>query len=426
MKAPIFLIPLPLFVSCFTVRTHKFQEHSPPELDGIGISSVLPIPNNFQNQFQLDIGERVELYVGTKRGQLFHVSVPKIFDENSIEINVTYINTSNGVDNIILKPYPVYSMSLVRKASSSVGFDVLSGGGDRYVTVWEANFNSSENTKLRVKQQLGPHTGWVKDLSVSYSLSNEANLCDCTVFSIGCNCVEVWLLAQNEYAHQCKLQIESSVDMGCTLSSDLLCLATYKCNQSSRSYLLAGGVDGRLHRWIIPQSINELKKSTEFCNTGVVLAHNGRVNSMLVCSKFGALVTTGADGCITCKTFSSKSFHEWEVASINMNGRLPFETPSFLSESKINLSASCVVRDGLSTAVISVGSSSGHLFLIQLSRTDSSEVELKVLQQCFVHDDHEGHNIHALCSFEDKEITESSSNLIAVGHSNGLLLCSFS
>ena len=406
---------------CFTVQTLKFQVHNPPEFNGIGITSILPIPNNYQNQ--LDVDERVEFYIGTKRGQLFHVSVSKIFDDgNSIRITNTYINNSNDA-GIVLKPYPVYSTSLVRK-SSSVGFDVLSGGGDRYVTVWEAISNSSENTKLKVKRQLGPHTGWVKDLSVLRHLSNENSTYGCTVFSIGCNCIEAWLLAKDEYDHQCTIQIDSSVDMGSTLSSDLLCLATYNCNQSSSSYLLAGGVDGRLHRWIIPQSINELKKSTAFSNAGVVLAHDGRVNSILVCSKFGALVTIGADGCVSCKSLSSEPFHEWAPASINMNCHLPFETPEFLSESKIKLAASCVVRDGLSTAVVSVGSSSGHLFLIQLSRIDSSEVVLKVLQQYFVHNDQEGHNIHALCSLENKEITEFSSNIIAIGHSNGLSLCS--
>ncbi|KAL9183989.1 hypothetical protein ACHAXT_002075 [Thalassiosira profunda] len=212
-----------------------------PSFSGVGITSILPVPSTSD-----------EYYVGTKRGKVKRIKmIPEQFGDAHQTVSIDDIEDANGRQ---LKPYPVFSMMSVPNGEGD-NHDLLTGGGDRYATVWRRGERGWEAV-----EQLGPHTGWVKDLA-SASVDGKT-----FVFSIGCNCIEVWSADRGRYKHMHKLQIESSVESGSTLSSDLLCLATY--SELGVIYLLAGGVDGRIHRWEI--------HSNTFRNAGVISAHDGR------------------------------------------------------------------------------------------------------------------------------------------------------
>ncbi|KAL7517075.1 hypothetical protein ACHAWX_002039 [Stephanocyclus meneghinianus] len=457
-------------VFSLTLQPEQRGVHHLSAFDGVGITSVLPVPNTFQsNEPNSNSNVNIEFYVGTKRGKVKHVVIPKIFidglsstkqlrDTDSIKVHDV---TSSSIAKmtfgreVTLKPYPVYSMTVVPKpaveksmfltdeeststaaADYFVHYDVLAGGGDRYIKVWESATNSRGNQRqLKLKQQLGPHTGWVKDIASFNRVKKGTTDGHSLVFSIGCNCIEVWLHDQANYQHLCKLQIESCTKLGATLSSDLLCLATYRCcvnehvmdslpqaNQQSHSHLIAGGVDGRLHSWVIPKSFHGFNKSTNgFVNAGVTAAHSGRINDILVCNQIGALVTVGSDGCVTCRMISSsKPFDEWETSCIDMTDVV---VPA---GSSIKLTSSCIVVEEATQVIAAVGSSTGNLFLIRISKVDTDNLKLSLLTRFHIYnlrvDAH--YCIHSLCCFEYCcSFRESCSHVIAVGHSNGLSLC---
>jgi hypothetical protein len=407
-KRLYFYLGLLLYLEAVQVLCFVLQSQQLSKLKGIGITSIIPVPN-------VVVSTSVELFVGTKRGNIIHVVLPlPPSPDDSVRVN-TVSNTNTSTETT-LKPYPVYSMDVVTKPcdNHSGEFDLLTGGGDRYVTVWELKGESALGG-IEIRQQLGPHTGWVKDLvSLPYKSNKNCNE-DSTLFSIGCNCIEVWVYTKENYKHMCKLQIESSVEMGSTLSSDLLCLATYHCDDTSNSYLLAGGVDGRLHRLKLelPNSIDNMRKVSRFINAGVVGAHNGRLNKILVCNNFGALVSVGADGVVACRMITNyKPLDGWETSKIEV---------SIKSDDK--LTSSCVVDDGLSRAIIAVGTSSGKLVLVQIVRTESN-AKLTLLESLHVtKDENNPSTIHAMCSFKYNQFQETSSYLIAIGHSHGLSIC---
>jgi hypothetical protein len=393
----VILFSQTLLVLCFVLQSRQLTK-----LDGIGIASIFPIPS-------ARISTSTGFFVGTKRGKIIQVVIPHS-PVDSIRVN-TISNTSAPTD-VILKPFPVYSMAAVTKGrdnhSGEYEYDLLSGGGDRYVTIWKLK-EESPSGGVEIQQQLGPHTGWVKDLvSLPYEYDNNDE--GCTLFSIGCNCIEVWSYMEENYQHMCKIQIESSVEIGCTLSSDLLCLATYHCNDSSDSYLLAGGVDGRLHRWKLklPKTINDLGKISQIKNAGVVGAHSGRLNKILVCNNFGAIISVGADGVVACRMITNfKPLDDWETSKINLNDKL---------------TSSCIVDEDTSRAIIAVGTSSGKLALIQIKRTESNAKLALIDSLSVLEDENESSTIHAMCSF-DCNHQEMSSFMIAIGHSRGLALC---
>lgn len=398
----ITLIILALEASCFTFKTHHKNVHKISKFDGIGVTSILSITNLDSNN--------TEFYVGTKRGKIMRVVIPESRLHDSIEVN--YISDRSSSDtNIAIKPYPIYSMAAVTKQQENTGYDLLCGGGDRYITIWESKLASNRN--LEVKQQLGPHTGWVKDLALLPYTTND----NCAVFSIGCNCIEIWKYSEDRYKHMCKIQIESSVDMGSTLSSDLLCLAM-SSSHFSDPYIFAGGVDGRLHRWKLPKSICDFKMSSDCIYDGVISAHNGRLNRILICHNLGILVTIGADGVVVSKSMSNiTSFQEWETSTMNMN--------EVLLQSEIKLTSSCIVEDDLSRAIISVGSSCGKLFLVEMSRMNGSNIiHMNLLNGFSINDeDSVPRCIHAMqsCNFDESK-TGQSAKMIVIGHAGGLSL----
>ena len=414
-------------VFCFTLQPELLQLHYIPELEGIGVTSVLPVPmQNSANS--LSNYESMEIYLGTKRGKILRMAIRSNKNERG-DFSIDVCDVSNSHENTIqLKPYPVYSMITIPKWRPmihsneviSYDHDLLAGGGDRYVTVWETTDNSLGHEKiLKVKQQLGPHTGWVRCMASSSS-QGDANCNGSAVFSIGCNCIEVWFYNSYEYKHICKIKIDSSVEMGSTLSSDLLCLAAYHCDDTSASYLLAGGVDGRLHRWMLPKTINNVKKSNEFSTAGVIAAHNGRVNKILVCKAFGAIVSVDANGYVICRKISSfEHFEDWETETINLVDESSPNSP-------IKLTSACIINEDLSLATVSVGSSCGCIFLVQMSKQQDKVKIIYELRRHIIISKRtdERCNIHSMCSIPSNE-NPLLSSMIAIGHSNGCSLCLF-
>ena len=411
------------------MSTHPLEQRPPnlhnlfhvPSFAGIGVTSILAAPTSRSTE------EATAFFVGTKRGKVKQVTMtPSCLDEISVLVND--VQDANGK---ALKPYPIFSMMSVPKSSDAHSHHLLTGGGDRYVTVWETvdeNSDSSvekENqTRWHVKTQLGPHTGWVKDLSYSYQPSTKDGS---MVFSIGCNCIEVWKIANSEYQHYCKLQIESSVEMGSTLSSDLLCLATYSysCdggnrdgddntqneNSCSPAYLVAGGVDGRLHRWALHES---------FAHAGVSSAHDGRVNGIVVCKDLNMLVSIGSDASVQCREIGAIPFEAWSVTSLNLEaegiwrGGEGSGSDSDASSVSVKITSLCVVLEDSNRAIAAIGTACGKVLLVEIVRCDTN-VSVSLLKEHIIEFEHAG-AIHALQSFR----TRDYSYRITIGHSDGL------
>ena len=207
---------------------HQALFHHIPSFVGVGITSILPVPSStYSNSY----------YVGTKRGKIKQLDILDDDMQDAPSKQKMIQHQIHDIEDVTngkrLKPYPIFSMmSVPNDNSDSCDHDLLAGGGDRYVTVWRKD-KENDSGAWKVVDQLGPHTGWVKDLaSINYaiqstndsSIDDDGNIC---IFSIGCNCIEVWSVIDGKYQHIHKLQVDSSIEMGCTLSSDLLCLTTF-------------------------------------------------------------------------------------------------------------------------------------------------------------------------------------------------------
>lgn len=388
-----------------------------PAFSGTGVTSILPFPSPTTTVIGDDQNKRASCYVGTKRGKLKQVSM-SISHSNSMDepdsIHVHDLHDTNGKK---LKPYPIFSMENVPKSCNVEAFDLLTGGGDRFITVWETindvqnRASASANEKnWEVKTQLGPHTGWVKGLA--YHSTRHGVM----IFSIGCNCIEVW---NGDYTHRCKLKIESSVEMGSTLSSDLLCLVTYGCHAGNNdgdreelACLLAGGVDGRLHRWVLDGS--------SFVTSGVTSAHDGRVNGILVCKGLNVLISIGNDACLSCRSISSDSFEDWKVTTLNLENLDMFKNDvSTDGSSSIKITALSILKEDSNKAIVSVGTSRGKVMLVQINRS-TNNLKMSLLGDNIVQFENEKRIIYALGSFETLDSNSECSFKVIIGHADGL------
>ncbi|KAL7527103.1 hypothetical protein ACHAXR_001804 [Thalassiosira sp. AJA248-18] len=383
-----------------------------PTFAGVGVTSILPVPSTDG-----------DYYVGTKRGKVKQVTLPAralndALQDESQAIQVLDIEDTKGAT---LKPYPVFSMISV-PINDNTTHDLLTGGGDRYITVWRKD---KEDMVWMVEERLGPHTGWVKDLASCHCPSNSLptnSPCagDGTfIFSIGCNCIEVWSIADEGYKHEHKLQIESSVEMGSTLSSDLLCLATYsECGATgaNTNYLFAGGVDGRIHRWAICNN--------EFAHAEATSSHDGRVNAMAVCKSLNVLISVGNDGCIQCRLMDNSNLSEWDVTTLNLADHDGFMEPSGSNASMAGrkITSLCIVQEEPKRAIIAVGTSCGNIVLINIVKSQNNDLQTSFLKDGAVIglEDGEGSVIHALCNKQHNDDCR-----VMVGHSAGLSVWNF-
>ena len=276
------------------------------------------------------------------------------------------------------------------------------------------------------------------------------------IFSIGCNCIEVWKTnmldddgGARQYDHVHKLKIESSVDVGMTLSSDILCLATaslfHNCivadqtkkkqeelKQSNDTYwLFAGGVDGRIHRWTICNN--------SFRDAEVVYApgHDGRVNALLIFHKLQVAVSIGSDGCVNCwmldmdaiscnKNEEVTSFLKRRIWSMNVTDSILFrQNNARQQEITVKLTASCILCEQHDHAIIGIGTACGKVFLANIIKSSSSsdrimsislleewiEVESSSSSSGETARDRKGCTIHSLAT---------QNNHIIIGHSDGI------
>lgn len=183
---------------------------------------------------------------------------------------------------------------------------LFSGGGDRFVSIW----NESVRGQYECIDRLGPHTGWVKD--VVYDETNQI------LHSIGCNCIETWDCSGQQIAHQKKRSVENSPNDGCTLSSDLLCL----CVLDDGS-LISGGVDGRVHLWSADVSLGHPIDSTR--------AHDGRINCLIKSTRRkNLLFSAGNDGNLNLCQIANNTLQK--IKTCTLEGRPRLATMMILAE----------------------------------------------------------------------------------------------
>ncbi|CAJ1966726.1 unnamed protein product [Cylindrotheca closterium] len=222
--------------------------------------------------------------------------------------------------------YPVYSLAVETKASndndknSKLG-RIFCGRGDRYISVWDTEIKE-------YVQRLGPHTGWVQDLAYN----EDAQI----LYSIGCNCIEVWDCSGRDTSdgsirHISKLSVENSV-LASTLSSDLLRLCLVdgqhvssdkergKGTKAEKKIIMFSGVDGRIH----------LRSS--YRQTSLV--HKGRINALTYSSmKSQILFSVGNDGKLCASRINFYSSMEIELlAELELKGLPRLTTVTILEE----------------------------------------------------------------------------------------------
>ena len=380
----------------------KNDIHHLPSLGGI--TSILSSPH-------APSSDTSTYFIGTKRGKIKQVNIP--IDLSSVQSNDDMLQQTIQIEDIedtngkIIKPYPIFSLLDCEMLNNH---DVLAGGGDRYITVWRQN----EQGDWTIVDQLGPHTGWVKDLATfscsSFDLEKD-NDDGMYIFSIGCNCIEVWCTIDGKYKHVHKLQIDSSVELGCTLSSDLLCLATYAEDQinsnDEKNYLFSGGVDGRVHRWCI--------SNNEFLSAGAFSAHDGRVNGLVVCQSMGVLVSIGSDGYVHCRLIdSAPNPLKWKVVSLDITDYFRKDSDTILTQRKAT--SLCIVYEDSRKAEMCVGTSCGYVLLININKADDM-IHASIINNVYISSEkvEEKVVVHALCSNQYED-----SRRILIGHSNGL------
>ncbi len=425
-------------------------------LSGVGVTSVIFKKPNYQyyNKFNIQTNQinnhhndhtdchkqdhpqsQQQLYIGTKRGRLKELFIDSNHNYIEREITNNYYNDNehqyqhqqnqNNDNSFTLKPFPIYSIDQGYYQSSEL---IICGGGDRYITIWQKKTNDTKDNNYNdhdhqdhqdhqdwsISSQLGPHTGWVKD--IIYDESNQL------IYSIGCNCIEVW--SSNDtiiWRHEQKLTVDSCKDKGSTLSSDLLCLCLVRnysyhnnndmddeCNSSDSSsknhcddikFLYAGGVDGRIHKWTIQKVLQNQASKVQRINHDENLntsmrrntklniksvnnkrAHNGRLNKMIICDELGLLISIGNDGMIQLHdvvrngSSGDNNVYILRVQLYNniillkvINIQWDFKEGDCV-EGTVRLSTICCIHQDLNKAIIAIGTSTGTIFLIKIVR----------------------------------------------------------
>ena len=445
---------LPFLVESHSSAPHQWKIHCITSLhsfEGVGVTSIHSSACIQGQNREHDI---YSIHVGTKRGSLKRItwSAPYpglglgLGEERTYEYLNMNIHDYTNTNGFALKRYPIYSMIHLPEGNNHFGEgggvcstrpeSILCGGGDRYITVWNnMNMNIQGSTNSEKEQgtwktvnQLGPHTGWVKDMAYYSPPSSDNSF----LFSIGCNCIEIWKMNCNHagtlesestqwsWQHDSKLEIESSLEMGCTLSSDLLCLEVCNTNTEDRlsssaklAYLFAGGVDGRLHRWKLDGSLK---------NAEHISAHQGRVNGILVCEVFNALVSIGSDGVLLCKSMSDGLFEEWDGASLDLNQSIMGARLGEISDSIVKITSLCRLREDYNEATIVVGCSSGLAVPVELTRLEGV-LNLKMVDKSVMKLEEES-TIHALEVIHRSTLSKNGKNheynYLIAGTSKGL------
>ena len=355
-------------------------------------------------------GLRDFVFAGSKSGGIYYRVENRTDTGNRIwnEILRSPSNDDNTEKNASRRTkndrYPIYSITTTTTNRNNNEKDMtmllFCGSADRFISVWKLRLNnattqlattipsstsSNINTLVPTSfsfefvQKLGPHTGWVKGLV--YDSTNRV------LHSLGCNCIESWDCSplflvhtniiiktnssntsnddeqeNNIVQHIAKRKIESSLTLGVTLSSDLLCLCLLPSSyQQHESLTISGGVDGRLHAFYSnPTGIHQqpLHSTT---------AHNGRVNSIQYSAAMRALLTIGNDGMLCVFTASiDQGFELQSKLDIGKEYENPNDTSKKKKATAMRLTAATIIEEDLNErkCVIAIGSSNGELFLV--------------------------------------------------------------
>jgi hypothetical protein len=169
------------------------------------------------------------LLVGTKRGQIVRLRANQSSGRFLHAAEELFIQDSDGsASSASTSKLPIYCFVSPRSSSLVRGESLLlAGGADRYVSVYrlspdittqdrgeEARANLLQPSVASLEKppardgvlwrilKLGPHTGWVKDVVLlidddagdeAATASHNSNVpSSCTVYSIGCNGIEIW------------------------------------------------------------------------------------------------------------------------------------------------------------------------------------------------------------------------------------------
>lgn len=286
-----------------------------------GIASLVGIPGR--------CGSSSVAFAGTKRGTLLRYEW-----KEGERPRCTWRH--DGLDS---KCFPIYSLAVSNTRDSDY-LTVFGGGGDRYISLVTIDSQTDE-TVVDEQQRLGPHTGWVKDLLFDAEKNR--------LYSIGCNCIETWAPLWKgggaEWRHKHKYSVESSVEDGSTLSSDLLCL----CHHPG-GCILVGGVDGRIH--VVGGSA---EPPFSFG------AHDGRVTALLYHDPHALLVSCSHDGSLQCR-FAPHLSTDCQAAAATASQQV-----TDTHGNNLRLTA-CAITNTTDDAVsLVVGSSSGVIVQIRVS-----------------------------------------------------------
>jgi hypothetical protein len=378
--------------SVHTVTSSIFNRNT--GTDRFGVTSILLLPTdsvsrNCSYQYPNSTSSLLRTFhviVGTKNGHLLSLTIE--YTDKASRLSQKYPvewlyqqSETSATSKQATRPIPIYSLATIAGTENIM---LLVGSADRNVHVWNKNYLNRLDGWKRT-QRLGLHTGWVKDIVVLPTQSNDNDNGDGKTFtksqtfrllSIGCNRIESWTYTNStssssgdiEWDHVSSTTIESSNNGAlCTLSSDLLCLEVCRVVSSTQcgTIVAVGGVDGRIHFYCISSEKSQLQKISS------LPAHQGRVNVLSYDTRQQILISGSHDGTIHCWSLfnDNKSLDSTnECITTPLSSLLIVCVASYQYNIGVRITAlSCFATSGGCTLNILTGTQNGSIHLLSLT-----------------------------------------------------------